>query len=224
MAAKLNARLRTEHGKGAARVMRRDGYVPAVIYGHGDDTRSLTIQTLELEKLVSTISVENTIIDLAVDGAKPTQALIREIQYHPARRQILHLDLYQIHAGEKIHLEIPIHLQGAPIGVREEGGVLQEVLRDLEVECLPRDIPESFDIDISQLGIGDSVHVRDLSLPNVKILNDPELVICAVAAPTIAELPESAESEDGVDGDVEPELIRDRDDDATDTPAEQGQG
>lgn len=223
MAAKLNAQLRTGTGKSAVREIRRSGRVPAVVYGHGDETRPLSVDALELEKLVSTISVENTLIDLVIDDSKkPTPALIREVQYHPIRPQILHVDLYQVHAGEKIHLEIPIRIHGTPIGVREDGGVLQEVLREIHVECLPRDIPEGVDIDIVELRIGDTIHVSDVEIPNVKILNDPDLVICTVTAPTVEELPEPAETEEGVGGDVEPELIRDREGDAKDTAAEHG--
>lgn len=223
MAAKLNAQLRDDTGKSAVRAIRRAGRVPGIVYGHGDETRPLTIDAIELEKLVSSISVENTLIDLQIEGAKkPTSALIREVQYHPVKNQILHVDLYQVHAGEKIHLEIPIRIHGTPIGVREDGGVLQEVLREIHVECLPKDIPEGVDIDIVELRIGDTIHVSDVEIPNVKILNDPDLVICTVTAPTVADLPETAETEDGVGGDVEPELIRDREGDAEDTPAEHG--
>jgi large subunit ribosomal protein L25 len=222
MAVKLNAQLRTETGKGAARTIRREGRVPAIVYGHGEENRSLTVDALELEKLISSISVENTLIDLKIEGVrKATPALIREIQFHPLRPQVLHLDLYQVHAGEKIHLEVPIRLHGSPIGVREDGGVLQEILRDIHVECLPSDIPEAVDIDISELRIGDAVHVSDVTLENSKILNDPDLVICVVAGPTVVELPETPETEEG-EGDVEPELIRDKAADADVAASDQG--
>lgn len=222
MAAKLNAQLRETTGKTAVRAIRRSGRVPAVVYGHGDETRPLTIDAVELQKLVSTVSVENTLIDLRIEGGKATSALIREVQYHPVKPKILHVDLYQVHAGEKIHLDLPIRIHGTPIGVREDGGVLQEVLREIRIECLPKDIPEAVDINIDELRIGDTIHVSDVNLPNVKILNDPDLVICTVTAPTIADLPETAETEEGVGGDVEPELIRDREGDAEATPAEHG--
>lgn len=223
MAAILNARPRTETGKGVARALRRAGQIPAVVYGHGEDTRPLAVDALELEKLIASINVENTLIDLKIEGAKKaTPALIREVQYHPARPQILHLDLYQVHAGEKIHLEIPVRIHGTPRGVREDGGVLQEVLRDIHVECLPSDIPQGVDLEVGEMGIGDTIHVRDISIPNVRILNDPDLVLCTVAMPTVVELPETAETEEGIGGEVEPELIRDRREDAEDVPAEHG--
>ena len=222
MAATLNARPRQERGKSAARAMRREGRIPAVIYGHGDETRTLTVDALELERLLSSISVENTIVTLSVEGAASTPALIREVQYHPARPQVLHLDLLQVHAGEKLHLEVPIRLNGAPFGVREEGGVLQEVLRELHVECLPRNIPEAIEIDITELRIGDAVHVSDLSAADVRILNDGDLVVCTVTAPTRGTTDEAPEDEARTD-DVEPVLLRSRDDDANDVPtSEQG--
>lgn len=221
MAATLKARPRTEQGKGGARRLRHAGQVPAVIYGHGDKNQSLAVDSLELEKLLGSISVENTIIDLQIEGGRGTQALIREVQYHPSKPIVLHVDFYQIHAGEKIHLEVPIRLHGTPVGVRDLGGVMQEVLRDLHVECLPKDIPQAVEVDISGLGIGDAVHVRDVSVPNVKILNDPDLVLVTVVQPTNVELPEGPETQAGV-GEVQPELVRDRRADAEGTTAEHG--
>ena len=204
MTATLSAQPREERGKNAMRRLRSEGLVPAVLYGHGDETRTLTVRAQELDKLLGSISVENTIIDLSIGDAQPTSTLIREVQRHPAKRLVQHVDFLQIHAGEKIHLEIPIRLHGSPIGVRENGGILQEVLRELHVECLPRNIPEAIDIEIGDLDIGGSVHVRDVSLPDVKILNDEDLVIASVLAPTVAALPEG---EEGEEAGVEPEVI-----------------
>jgi len=210
MSVTLTAEPRQQSGKSAARSLRRSGRIPAVVYGHGDETRSLTVNAHELKKLLASINVDNTIIELNIEGGESKQALIREVQYHPTRMDVLHLDLYQIHAGEKISLMIPIRLHGNAVGVREDAGVLQQVLHDLQVECLPRDIPEGFDIDIDHLRIGDSIHVRDLDVPKVRILNDEELTICSVTPPTVVDLPEDAEAEDTVGGTVEPELVRDR--------------
>lgn len=222
MAAKLNASPRERTGKGAARTLRRAGRVPGVIYGHGDATRSVALDALELEKLLATISVENTLIELSVEGAETVRSLIREVQWHPYRREALHVDFYQVHAGEKIHLQVPIRLLGNPLGVREHSGVLQHVLHDLEVECLPKDIPEALEVDVSGLQIGDSLHVSDLSATDVKILTDGAVVICTVTGPTVSALPEDSETADGVGGDVEPELIRGHADDAKDVPFEHG--
>jgi large subunit ribosomal protein L25 len=207
--ATLNARLREGKGKGVARKLRAAGQIPAVAYGHGLQGRSLSLDAHELELLLGTINPENTIIDLRIEGSKPAQALIREVQKHPSRPQILHVDFFQVKAGEKLHVDIPIRLHGTPVGVRDEGGILQEVLRELSVECLPEDIPAAIDIEIGELGLGDTVHVSDVTVEKVTILNDPDLVICSVSTPTVEALPEAAEAEAGV-GEVEPELVRDR--------------
>lgn len=221
--ATLTARPREATGKGVARKLRQAGEIPAVAYGHGQENRALTVNAHELEKLLNTINPETTIIDLQVEGGgKPVQALIREVQHHPSRPVILHVDFFQIRAGEKLHVEVPVRLNGTPKGVTDSGGVLQEVLRELTVECLPKDIPSSVEIDVSDLDVGSTVHVSDVSLPNVAILNDPELVICTVVVPSAVALPETAETEDGVGGDVEPELVRDRGEDAEDVPASEG--
>lgn len=222
MTATLNADTRTEHGKGAARRLRRAGRVPAILYGHGDETRALSVDALELEKLLTSINVENTLIDVAVGGGAPTRALIREVQSHPYKPEVLHLDLLQIHAGEKLRLQVPIRLTGNAEGVRN-GGTLDQSVYELDVECLPGDIPDAAEVDISALAIGDSIRVRDVSLPGVKVLNDDDLTVAAVLPPAVQALPETPESEDGPVGAVQPELIRDRAEDADDVPAtEQG--
>src|SRR5690606_2337303 len=214
MAVSLTAVAREERGKNAMRKLRTEGLAPAILYGRGDETRALLLKAQELEKLLATISVENTIIDLAIDGGRATPTLIREVQHHPAKKVVLHVDFLQIHAGEKIHLEVPIRLHGSPVGVRDNGGVLQEVLRELHVECLPRDIPEAVDLEIGHLDIGDSVHVKDISIPNVKILNDPDLVVVTVLAPTVSALPEEEAEAAEEAGEVEPEVIRRREEEA----------
>lgn len=222
MAVSLSVRTREERGKGSSRRLRSAGMVPAVFYGHGDEPRRLAVPTRDLEKLLATISAENTIIDLVIEGESPTPALIREVQHHPSRPELLHVDFFHIHAGEKLTVDVPVRLHGNPIGVRDFGGVLDQVLYALHVECLPRNIPQSVDFDVENLGVGDSVHVRDANLPNVKILNDGDLVICTVGAPTTAALPEGPETDRGVGGEVDTELVRSRRADAEDVPFEHG--
>jgi len=210
--ATLNATLRQEHGKGPARRLRREGKIPAVIYGHGEATRSLAVDALELERLFSRIHVENTIISLKIDGEKggPVRALVREVQMHPFRPEILHVDFYQIHAGERVHLEVPVRLVGTAAGVRA-GGILQQTLHDIEVRCLPDQIPEAIEADISALEIGESLHVSDLRVPEgVEIEAEAERVVCSILPPTVAALETEAEAAAGPGGEVEPELIRKR--------------
>jgi large subunit ribosomal protein L25 len=220
--ATLNARLRTGKGKGAARKLRAAGEIPAVAYGHGQQGRSLSVAAHELELLLAAINPENTIIDLQIEGSKPASALIREVQRHPSRPVILHVDFFQVRAGEKLHVEVPVRLHGTPIGVLEDNGILQEVLRELTVECLPKDIPTVIDIDVAHLELGGSVHVSDVQLKNATVLNDADLVICSVATPSVAELPEEAVAEEEVIGEVEPELIRDRKEEAEGGPSAKG--
>jgi large subunit ribosomal protein L25 len=192
--ATLKASIRKEKGKGAARRLRAGGQLPAVAYGHGVKDRALSLDSHDLEKLLASINPENTIIELRVDGGRPVQALIREVQRHPSRPQILHVDLFQVRASEKLHVNVPVRFSGAPVGVRDEGGVLQEILRELSVECLPADIPTEVVVDIEGLRIGDAVHVKDVSVPKVTILNEPELVICSVTTPTVPGVEEGAEA------------------------------
>jgi large subunit ribosomal protein L25 len=220
--ATLNARLREGTGKSVTRKLRSRGEIPAVAYGHGQEGRALSVNAHELTLLLGSINRENTIIDLRIEGDKPVQALIREVQQHPSRPHLLHVDFFQVRAGETLHVNVPVVVHGSPIGVREQGGVLQEVLHELAVECLPKDIPQSIDLHVDDLGIGDAIHVSDVNVPNVTILNDGALVICSVTMPTVASLPEGPETEAGVGGDVGPELVRDHRGDAADVPSESG--
>src|SRR5687768_5327270 len=146
--ASLSALPRDERGKSPARKLRATGRVPAVIYGHGETTRSLTLDAHELERLFSHIHKENTIINLKIEGEKAeVRALVREVQAHPVRGDIQHVDFYQIHAGELITVEIPIRLIGVPAGVRA-GGILQHSLNDLEIRVSADQIPEDIRIDV----------------------------------------------------------------------------
>lgn len=201
----LTAESRNDKGKGAARKLRSQGRIPAVIYGHGRDPATLSVSSMELDRALQGISAESTVIDLSVDGAG-VQVLIREIQRHPTRKNITHVDFYEIHAGEMITVDVPLRLVGSPEGVRNQGGVLEQFLRELEIEVLPKDIPDHIDVDVTDLGIAQSLHVSDVSVPDAKILSDPGQTICTVVPPRVEEAPPTevvVEEEAG-----EPELIR----------------
>lgn len=185
MAATLNATARTGSGKGGARKLRATGKVPAVVYGHGDKNVPLALDRHELELLLHAISVENTVISLVTDGGTGKDVLIRDVQMHPYRPEVLHVDFIQLHAGEVIRMKIPVRLSGNPAGVRDEGAVLDQVIYDLEVECLPGNIPEAFEVDVSNLDVGESIRVHDVSFPNVRILADGDLPIASVVPPTV---------------------------------------
>ena len=205
--ANLTVSSRTTSGKGAARTLRREGKVPAVIYGHGRAAESVSVETAALKKMLVGISAATTIVDVTVDNRAPVKALIREIQRDSLRpAEIIHVDLYEVRGDEEITLEVPIRLIGIPDGVRNFGGVLDHVLRELEIEVLPADIPEHIDLDVTALTIGHSLFVRDLQVSNAKVLNDPDTPICTVVAPRAEEAPVAAAAEEPAV--AEPELIR----------------
>lgn len=191
--ATLKAMPRAQHGKSAARKIRASGQVPAVIYGHGVEVRSLTVDALELNRLFSRISVENTVIGLEIEGGPAVRALVREVQSHPYREEILHVDFYQVRAGEQVTVEVPVRIVGTAQGVRE-GGVLDQVMHSLEVRCRADQIPEAIEVDVTDLGMGGVIHVRDLTLPSgVETTVDGDQPVCSVTQPTVAALGESPE-------------------------------
>jgi len=198
----LEANPRAETGKGAARSIRREGRIPAILYGHGRESLPLTVDAVDLAKLVSSISVDNTLVDLEVEG-ESTKVLIREIQRHPFRNETLHVDFFEIAMDEKIHVDVPVVIEGVPTGVKDRGGVLDHMLREIEVYCLPSRIPERIVVDVSELDIGDAIHVGELDVPDVEILTEADRSVVAVAAPTVIEEPEEEEEEEL----LEPELV-----------------
>jgi len=206
--ANIQAQTRSHTGKGAARTLRRTGKVPAVIYGHDRPSEAVTVETLALSKLLGSISAATTIVDVTVDQRAPVKALIREIQRDPLRPvNILHLDLYEVKADEKVTVSVPVRLVGIPDGVRNFGGVLDQVLYSLEVEVLPADIPDHIDLDVTNLAIGHSLFVREVSVPKARILNPPESPVCSVVAPRTEEAPAVVPEAEAA-APAEPELIR----------------
>ena len=202
---RLEAATRTQTGKGAARSMRREGKVPAVIYGHGREPEALVIDAPIVARALAG-ATSSTVMEIVVDNRAPVRALLREVQRNPMRAaDILHLDLYEVHADEKITVSVPVHLVGIPDGVRNFGGVLDQVLRELEIEVFPGDIPDSIDVDVTGLAIGHSLFVRDIKLDKADILNDEDLPVATVVAPRTEEAAPAA-VEEPASG--EPELIR----------------
>jgi large subunit ribosomal protein L25 len=201
----LTAKLRDKTGKGAARQARFQKQVPAVIYGHGRATQTLMVDALALEKALTGIEPESTLIELTVDGKK-ARTLIREIQRHPIRPDIIHVDFYEIHADEKVTLKVPVHLVGTPDGVRNAGGVLDQVTREVEIEVLPENLPDRVELDVTALKIGDSLHVRDLTIPNAVILTGTDLTMATVVPPRAEEV--AAPTPEAAAEVAEPELIR----------------
>lgn len=203
--ASLKAQERSGTGKGAARKARAAGRIPAVLYGHGEATRLLTVDAHELEILFSRVHAENTVIEMAIEGEKrPVRALVREVQKHAHRNQTLHVDFYQIHAGERITVNVPIRLVGAAAGVKA-GGLMQHAMAEIEVRCLADAIPETIDVDVSPLGIGDSLHVRDIVPPaGVELHVDRDRTVCSVMPPIVGEVEVAEVVEEAA---AEPEVI-----------------
>jgi large subunit ribosomal protein L25 len=178
---------RAHTGKGPARQTRFQKKVPGIIYGRGRPARPLELDAKALELALTGIEPESTIIELDFDGQK-ARTLIREIQRHPVRPDIIHVDFYEIQADQKVTLRVPVHLVGSPDGVRNGGGVLDQVAREVEIEVLPEHIPERVELDVTTLMIGRSVHVRDLSIPNATILTAGDLTIATVVPPRAEEV------------------------------------
>lgn len=202
--ATLRAEPRSETGKTAARQLRRAGGIPAVVYGDYSEPAALTIDTHEFERLMARVHAATTVISLEVGGGKAQQVLIREIQRHPFRPEYMHVDFLKIRAGQKIKIQVPIHLEGLAPGV-EFGGIMQQTRHELEVECIPTAIPSEIRVDVSAMDIGDSIHIGDIDAGDIVILDDPDLTICTCIQPTVItvdeeegeELAEGLEGEEG---------------------------
>ena len=202
--ASLSASPRANSGKGVARSLRRDGRLPAVIYGHARAPQSLSVDARDLSRLLEHVSAETTVIELTVDGAM-SRTLIREIQRHPVKRVIIHVDFQELVAGEKVTINVPIVITGVSVGVRLNGGILTQVLNELEVSVDPANIPNRIEVDVSEVNIGGSIHVNQLNIPEgVEVLTGASDTVLIVSASKASE--ETAPAADGTP--TEPEVIR----------------
>lgn len=193
----LNLENRSASGKGDARRLRMAGKVPCVLYGRGADTLNLAVDNRELLQAVAGHSVSNLILDLNLTG-DAAKALIRDIQLDPITHDVMHVDFQRISLTEKIELEIPLELVGMPHGVRDGGGILAHPVRSIAVKCFAGDIPDKITIDVSELGVGDSLHVSDLrDQSSVEIVSDADMLIASVGAPSVQLEAEPAEAVEG---------------------------
>jgi len=183
----LVGRVRPGTVKGPARQARRDGLIPGVLYGSGETPTAVSVPKKEFELALKTshASGGNVIVALALDGAPERTAIIREVQRDPISYDILHLDFHHISLTEKVTVDVTIHLVGTPDGVKNGGGILEHITRSIEIECLPTQIPTHIDVDVSGLGIGHSVHVRDLNVADAEVLSDEDITIATVVPPTV---------------------------------------
>jgi large subunit ribosomal protein L25 len=199
----LSAEVREGRGKGPARQARMKGLVPGVIYGSGNQAVALTIPRRELEKALQ-YRGGNVIVALHVTGAaEPEQmSLIKEVQRDPLSGHITHVDFQHISMTQRISVKVPVSFQGLPTGVKNFGGVLEHLAREVELRCLPADLPERIYVDVSQLNIGDAIHVRDITVANAEMVTDGDVVVATVVPPTVEAKP--AEGEVAA---AEPEVI-----------------
>lgn len=186
---------RESDGKGAARRARRDGKLPGVFYGPKTKAVPLVVDRKEFTSRVADLEGSHLIrIKSASPALADKVALVKELQYHPVTGEIVHADLYEVDLTAKIRVKVPLHFVGKAAGV-VRGGILQPVVREIEVECLPMDIPEFFDVEVSALDIGDSVHVAELTMPaGVTAASESDLTLVTVVPPSIEEAPTPAEA------------------------------
>jgi len=205
----IQAAIRSEKGKGTARKLRSNKSIPAVLYGHKVDPVMLSIKNSEIYKVLQSEDAGTGTSNLIKVryGKNEKLVMIREIQQHPFKHNILHIDLFAVNIKEKIHAPVHIKIIGEAPGAKT-GGVLRQIMREVEVQALPTDIPPYFEVDVSELEIGDSIHVSNLTVPeNVKILADEQAPIVNVITPTLqkTEEEEAEESEEGAEEGTETE-------------------
>jgi large subunit ribosomal protein L25 len=207
----LDVEAREEVGRANVKRLRDKGFIPAVVYAEGKESLPLKIPTSQLVKLIHQHRIENAIINLKVKDDKKQKAracLIKEIQYDPVNGDIKHLDFNEISLTKAIKVNVPVTAKGEPAGVKQEGGSLEHILWEIEIECLPTDIPKDIEVDVSNLKIGEAIHIKDITFPStIKVLTDPGAVVLSVAAPMKEEVPvEVVEGEET----QEPEVIKEK--------------
>jgi large subunit ribosomal protein L25 len=202
---KVQAQLRSGRGKNDARRARRDGMVPITVYGGGAETVAALAPLRELAAILRSESGRNTIFTIEVDGTGSSEVMFHDRQIDPIKGRLIHADLTRLVKGQKIEVTVPLHLVGEPFGVKEKQGVLEQIFREIEIRCEPRDIPDALEVDVSNLDVHDVLHVSDIPVAQgVEILNDAELVIA-----TIGIVKEEVEAPTPVEGEepAEPEVI-----------------
>jgi large subunit ribosomal protein L25 len=184
--------------------IRKEGKIPAVLYGPDIENIPVVMDEKEFKNAISTEHGENVLLKVKPGSKKTVSAMIKEIQVHPVTDKIIHVDLCQINLTEEIEVEVPVEFEGEPVGVKTEGGVLEHVLRNVRVKCLPTEIPDSFILDVSELNIGEGLKVLDMpAVKGIQILDDPEQLVANVVAPTELKIEEEAIEEAA----AEPEVI-----------------
>jgi len=184
----LKGTRRSRLGKGGARKARAAGQIPGVMYGHGEEPVPVSIEMREFQTAMRSHKGGNALVTLKLDEGDFT-ALVRDAQYDPVTHVVLHLDFQQISLTETIEVQVEVHAVGLALGVKDGGGILETIIRTLDVRCLPTAIPDRIDVDVTALEIGGSLHVRDIKAEGFEILNDPDSTVMTVVAPTVEEAP-----------------------------------
>ncbi len=205
----VEAKAREAGDKNAARRLRRTGSIPAVLYGGGSQPRAIAVDPKQISKILHSESGHNTIIDVALDGEQ-AKAMIVDWQNEPIKGHLLHVDLKRIAMDKVLQISVPIQLRGEAVGIKTQGGVLDFVLREIEIECLPGDIPSVIECDVTELVFGQPIRVSDLPHPKkIKFLTDSNLLVAHIVtvkeevAPTV-----EAAAEEAAAGPAEPEVIK----------------
>jgi large subunit ribosomal protein L25 len=206
---KLKAEPRSSAGRSAVRKLRARGFIPAVIYGGKVKPQSLQVAARDINAMMSHASGENVLVELEIAGEKSNRAaLVQEVQHSPVGGEIVHVDFHAISMDQTIQAEVPLEPTGTAVGVKTFGGLLEQSLRALAIECLPRDLPDRISVDVSQLNIGDAIHVRDIQLPSGVTAKVPaDLTAFSVVAPVVEEEPAAVEAEAAAAG---PEVITEK--------------
>jgi large subunit ribosomal protein L25 len=185
----INVKRRVRMGKSGSKAIRNEGNIPAVIYGKGSEPISIVVNPTELKEALSTDAGENTLLEMHIkDGDKEIKklSLLREVQMDYITNKSIHLDFMELDMNKTFSLKVPVKIIGRPIGVHEEKGLLEEILREIEIECLPSDIPNVFEVEVSELHINDSIHVRDIEVSDkINVLDDPSSTVVTILTPRV---------------------------------------
>ena len=206
----VEAKPREAKSKNAARRVRKGGAVPAVVYGAGKNTVSISVDPKQISRILNSETGHNSIFDLQLDGEK-TKAMIVDWQYEPIKGSLLHIDMKRIAMDKRLKVEVPIQLKGEAYGVKTEGGIMEQVLREVEIECLPGDIPGHFDLDVTELKFGEVLRVKDLPHDEGKIkflTPEDQVVTHVVAVKEVVEATPEAVAADAAAAPAEPEVIK----------------
>jgi large subunit ribosomal protein L25 len=219
----LEAQLREGIGTNKSKALRGKGFIPAVVYREGKTAQAVTISSGELIRLVHHHRLENAIVNLKIKddkAAKLRPCLVKEIQYDPVHGNVIHVDFNEVSLTKAIKVAVPVSAKGDAVGVKQDGGSLEVILWNIEIECLPTSIPEEIPVDVTNLKIGDSIHIKDISMPaGVKVLSDSDATVLHVVAPMKEEAPAEA-----VEGEApkEPEVIKEKKEVAAEGGQEEG--